>query len=120
VGPPWHDRGAVSRLGTRSLEAVGTVQIQWSEVVTGHWRAVCQCGSEDVYEKPADRRVRLDPLDPKTSRHAGQCEFASETDAAVLKIVLKVKDGAGGNYHWVECGSCGCAWQVPHYAESVG
>jgi hypothetical protein len=34
---------------------------------------------------------------------------------------LKVKDGAGGGYWWVECGSCECGWQVPYYAEeSVG
>jgi len=59
------------------------------------------------------------PLDAKTSRDAGECEFASDTDAAALKIVLKVKDGAGGSYHWVGCGSCGCAWQVPYYAGSV-
>jgi hypothetical protein len=72
------------------------LEIQWSEVETGHWRAVCQCGSEDVYEEPTNRRVRLDSLDAKTSRHGGECEFASETDADVLKIVLKVRDGMGG------------------------
>jgi hypothetical protein len=49
-----------------------------------HWRAVRDAGSEDVYEEPADRHVRLDPLDAKTSRHAGQSEFASATDPAVL------------------------------------
>jgi hypothetical protein len=43
------------------LKADPSVQIQWSEVETGQWRAVCQCGSEDVYEEPTDRRVRLDP-----------------------------------------------------------
>jgi hypothetical protein len=79
------------------LKADPTAQIPWSEVATGHWRAVCQCGSEDVYEEPADRRARLDPYDPSTFRHAGQCEFASETDAAMLRIILKVKDGAGGD-----------------------
>jgi hypothetical protein len=26
----------------------------------------------------------------------------------------------GGEYWWVECGACDPAWQVPHYAESVG
>ena len=82
--------------------------------------AVCQCGSEDVHEEPADRRVRLDPLDPKTSRHAGECEFASETDPSVLRVLLKVKPGLGEGYHWVECGGCGAGWQVPRYAESVG
>ena len=63
---------------------------------------------------------RLDPLDPSTSRHLGQFEFASETNAAVLRVVPKVKDGAGGNYWWVECGTCDTAWQVPYYAERVG
>jgi hypothetical protein len=50
----------------------------------------------------------------------GQCEYVSETDPAVLKVLLKVKDGSGGGYWWVECGSCECGWQVPYYAESVG
>jgi hypothetical protein len=26
----------------------------------------------------------------------------------------------GRDYWWVECGTCECGWQVPHYAESVG
>jgi hypothetical protein len=82
---------------------------------------VCQCGSENVHEELADRRVQLDPLDPKTSCHLPQCEFAATTDPAVLRIILKVRDGAGGDYWWVECGTCDCAWQVPHYAAaSVG
>ena len=62
----------------------------------------------------------MDLLDAKTSRHTGECEFASETDAPVLRVILKVKDGAGGGYWWVECGSCDAGWQVTHYAESVG
>jgi hypothetical protein len=37
----------------------------------------------------------------------------------VLKVLLKVKPGAGGGYDWVECGSCGAGWQVPYFAESV-
>jgi hypothetical protein len=24
-----------------------------------------------------------------------------------------------GGYWWVECGTCGAGWQVPHYAESI-
>ena len=44
------------------LEADPDVQIEWSEIETGHWGAVCQCGSEDVYEEPTDRRVRARPL----------------------------------------------------------
>jgi hypothetical protein len=34
--------------------------------------------------------------------------------------MLRVRDGASGRYRWVECGTCECGWQVPHYAESVG
>jgi hypothetical protein len=34
--------------------------------------------------------------------------------------MLKVRDGAGGYYWWVECGSCDTAWQIPYYVESVG
>ena len=52
---------------------------------------------------------------PATSRHAGECEFAAETDPAMLKVLLKVRDGAGRDYWWVECGACACGWQVPHY-----
>jgi len=95
-----------------------TVSIEWSELERGHWRAVCQCGIEDYYE-PADRGVRLDPYDPSTFRHAGQCEHRSTSDPALLRAILKVRDGAGGDYWWVECGACDITWQVPHYAESV-
>jgi hypothetical protein len=54
-----------------------------------------------------------------TSRHLGHCEFVGETDAAMLRLLLKVIDKA--DYDWVECGSCDAGWQVPHSApESVG
>ena len=75
-------------------------------------------GVQYSYEPTLDNRVRLDPLDPKTARHLGQCEFIGENDAAMLRVLLKVTDKS--DYHWVECGGCGCGWQVPHYAESVG
>ena len=103
----------------RGSNPLGSTSRGWSELERGHWRAICQCGTEDYCEPVADR-IRSDPLDPKTSRHAGQCEFASETEAAMLRVILKVKDGAGGDYWWVGCHSCDSAWQVPHYAESVG
>jgi hypothetical protein len=48
------------------------------------------------------------------SRHA-----ASATDTAVLRVVLKVRDGPGVDYWWVGCGGCDrLAGSV--YAESVG
>jgi hypothetical protein len=98
------------------VQADPGVEIPGSEIESGHWRAVCQCGAEDHYEEPADRRARLDPLDPSTFRHAGQCEHLDTSDPALLRVILKVRDGAGGDYWWVECGTCGCGWQVPHYA----
>jgi hypothetical protein len=95
------------------------VKIPWNEVESGHWVATCQCG-EQHHREPAARPPRLDPLDPSTFRHARQCEHRDTTDPALLRAILKVKDGSGGDYWWVECGTCDTAWQVPHYAaESV-
>jgi hypothetical protein len=103
------------------LKADPGVEIPWSEIESGHWRRTCGCGAEDVYEEAADRGARLDPLDAKTSRHAGGCEFALETDPAVLRLVLKIQDGAAAGYSWVQCTSCDTPWQVPHYVpERVG
>jgi hypothetical protein len=93
----------VIRLDTASPKA--------SHLARRHWQAVCECGSEDIYEEPADRRARLDPF---TFRHAPQCEHRDTTDPAVLRVILKVRDGAGGDYWWVDCGTCGYGWQVPH------
>jgi hypothetical protein len=61
---------------------------------------------------------RLDPVDPRTTRHLPQCEFASETNPATLKVLLKVRERDG--YWWVDCGSCEAGWQVPFYAASIG
>jgi hypothetical protein len=48
-----------------------------------------------------------------------RCEFAAATDPAVLRVISRVKDGAGGGYHWVTCAACDAGWQVADYAESV-
>jgi hypothetical protein len=96
------------------LKADPGVEIKWSEVETGHWQAICQCGSESIHEEPADRRVRLDPLDAKTARHMGECEFRFETEPSVLKLVLKATDREG--YFWVMCSACDAGWQVAYYA----
>jgi hypothetical protein len=91
------------------------VEIPWQEVETGHWQRVCQCGEEHCRELRQCGR-RLDPLDPATARHLPECEFAHETDPAILKVLLEIKPGLGGGYDWIECGSCGAGWQVAHYA----
>ncbi len=96
------------------LKADPGVQIEWSEEQRGHWVARCVCGEEHYHEPAADRRVRLDPLDPSTSQHLPQCEFASTADRDVLKVLLRLtpKDG----YVWTECPSCEVGWQVLDYA----
>jgi hypothetical protein len=94
------------------------VQIPWSEIRRGVWEAVCVCGKQYHPEPVVDDRVRLDPLDPKTARHLGGCEFASETDPVMIRAILRVTDKDG--YSWVQCNSCDTAWQVRYYAESVG
>jgi hypothetical protein len=94
---------------------------RWQETETGFWVARCHCGTETHRELVTDDRVRLDPLDPKTSRHAGECEYRDTTDPAVIKFILNVKPGIGEGYHWVTCNACGTSWEVPHFAaESVG
>jgi hypothetical protein len=80
------------------------------------WEARCACGTEG-WLTPDAVRVRLDPLDARTSHHLPQCGFVSETDAAMLRVLLKVTDK--GDYDWVECSACGAGWQVPHYGESA-
>ena len=64
---------------------------------------------------------RLDPFDPTTSRHFGQCEHRDTTDPALLRVILKVRDHPEWGYWYVVCGACGSEWQVPYNAaESVG
>ena len=81
----------------RIVAADPGVSIEWSEIERGHWVAVCLCG-EEHYREPVPARARLDPLDPKTSRHVPQCEFASAADSAVVRVLLKVREGTGGDY----------------------
>ena len=45
------------------------------------------------------------PYDPLTSRHAPQCEQREIADAMLLKALLKVQPGSGGEYHWVTYGA---------------
>jgi hypothetical protein len=81
--------------GCPIVKADPGVEIPWSYDGDGLWRAECVCTTEYFREPTTDSRVRLDPFDPATARHLGQCEYVSETDAAVLKILLKVKPGLG-------------------------
>jgi hypothetical protein len=103
----------------RILKADPDVVIPWSRLEYGHWRRECVCGAEG-WDEPAAKRVRQDPYDPATSRHAGQCEFEDTTDPAIVRAALRVKPGANESYVWVECSGCDCGWQVPVFAGEVG
>ncbi len=59
------------------------VEIPWNEVEPGHWEATCVCGKQHHHELRNPAR-RLDPFDPTTSRHFGQCEHRDTTDPALL------------------------------------
>jgi hypothetical protein len=92
------------------------VEIPWSRLEYGQWRRECVCTIEYYNEPFVDDRVRLDPFDPKTSRHAGECEYRDTTDPAVIELVLNVKPGMSEGYDSVTCNGCQTAWRVPHYA----
>jgi hypothetical protein len=96
------------------LRSDPTVVIPWNEVEGGLWVRQCVC-TKEYWRAPAPSRQRLDPLDPATMRHLPQCEYASASDPAVLKLVLRVRDGADPSYVWVECLECTAGWQVPVY-----
>lgn len=105
--------------GCKVVVADPGFQPEWQEIEEGHWRRICQCWSEDIYEPRVDTRTRLDPLDPSTFRHGGGCEHRDTTDPTIVKAILRVHDRE--NYWWTECAACECGWQVPYYApESVG
>ena len=112
--PFTHDEGC------RIVAVDPGVEIPWSYLGNGRWKAECVCGAEYFNESAVDDRVRLDPLDPKTSRHAGECEYRDEVNPAQLKLLLDVKDGMGGPYWWVTCHYCRVSWQVPYNVGSVG
>jgi hypothetical protein len=92
------------------------LQPPWSDLGSGSWRRECRCTFEVWSEPLVDDRAQVDPYDPKTSRHLPQCEFISADDPAVLKVLLTVKPGTGGDYWWVTCAGCEGSRQVPFYA----
>ena len=91
----------------------------WQEIETGLWVVECRCGKEYWREPLADGRVRLDPLDPSTFRHAPACDQRDLTDPAIIRATLRVQEREG--YWWVESSMCACCWQTPYVAaKSIG
>jgi hypothetical protein len=100
------------------VKADPNVEIPWSRLEYGFWKRECVC-SYETWQEPAPNRVRLDPYDPKTASHLGQCEYVSENNPDVMKVLLRITEKDG--YWWVECAGCESGWQVPFYAhERVG
>jgi hypothetical protein len=94
-------------------------QPEWQEIEEGHWRRICQCRPEDIYEPRVDTRTRLNPLDPATFRHAPECEHRDTTDPILVKAILTAQERE--DYWYVQCRACSFGWQTPfHAAERDG
>jgi hypothetical protein len=66
--------------------------------------------------RDGDRGVSEPFLDRERVSALADCEGGARMAQLVEHEPVKPCPG----YDWVECGSCGAGWQVPHYAESVG
>ena len=104
--------------GCRIFEVDPAVELHWIEVEPRYFARICVCSTEYYSLPVVDTRVRLDPLDPKTSRHLGQCEYAAVTDPDVLRYILRVT--ANDGHSFVECGACMAGWQVADFTEGSG
>jgi hypothetical protein len=93
------------------VKADPSVVIPWSEVESGHWQAECRCGKEHFHEAPADRRTRLDPLDPSTFRHAPQCEHRCSTTLPCSSKRSTVTPAY--------VSSCPCSVQLAHHSTAA-
>jgi hypothetical protein len=103
----------------RILKADADVKPPWNEIERGLWKRECVCSFE-YWREPVPQDRRQDPYDPRTFRHAGQCEHRDTTDPGLVKLILDVKPGTGGAYWWVTCQSCAISWQTPYeVAEAV-
>jgi hypothetical protein len=91
-----------------------TMKPPWSRLEYGLWKRERVC-SYEIWQEPPPSRVRLDPLDPKTARHMGACEYKGTTNPDVIKVLLRITEK--DSYWWVECGGCEGDWQVPFYAQ---
>jgi hypothetical protein len=117
-GPSQPFQPFAHAVGCKIVVADPAYEPPWQEVEEGHWRRICQCWSEDIYEPRVDTRTRLDPWDPATFRHGGECEHRDTTDSTIVKAILRVHDRE--DYWWVECSACEYGWQVPYYAAESG
>ena len=62
----------------RIVKADPDVQIEWVEVETGHWQAVCQCGVEDYREPPTVGSLRLCVSRPREGYQQDEIDKASQ------------------------------------------
>jgi hypothetical protein len=60
----------------------------------------------------------MNPTDRAVGVNVRWFQFVRDTtDPALLKAILRVRDGVGGGYWWVECSTCEHGWQVSHYPQ---
>jgi hypothetical protein len=82
------------------------------EIASGHWQESA-VGFEDSMKSPP----RVLPTHRPIHLPARRVQLTTESRSPPGH--LEGQDGAGEDW-WVECSACDTAWQVPHYAESVG
>ena len=108
---------SLTRRGTDRRTAASGTPRKWP----GSLRAVCQERLAHARDSsPHDRarswrssgRVPNGAAGPgyevRTASTDVLCEHGYTSDPALLRVILKVRDGAGGGYWWVECGTCDC------------
>jgi hypothetical protein len=57
-----------------------------------------ECVRAEDFSERVVNRVRLDPLDARKAATRGSASSAPKANAAVPRVILRVKDGAGGGY----------------------
>jgi len=57
-GPSRPTEAFVHAEGCKVVVADPGFQPEWQEIEEGHWRRICQCYSEDIYEPRTDTRTR--------------------------------------------------------------
>lgn len=70
-------------------------QPEWQEIEEGHWRRICQCWSEDIYEPRVDRELGSTRWIRPPSATGPSCERRDVADPAIVRAILRVHDREG-------------------------
>jgi hypothetical protein len=116
IRPP--DTEFIHGYDCKILRADPSTSLPWSEMERGLWERRCVCGSE-YWREPLPEYRRQDPYDPRTFRHAGECEHRDTTDPALLKLIIDAKPGTGGDYLVGQLPVLRISWQTPYEVAEV-